>query len=89
MNSFMLANELIQYFRNTSIATAVTMVLPSPQQVSCVLHSVGSQFPCVDIHLACASLVPLFELVPRILHSHTSLDEVDTRSYVSKVKMTM
>ena len=23
MNSFMLANELIQYFRNTSIATAV------------------------------------------------------------------
>ena len=65
------------------------MVSPSPEQVSCVLDNVGNQFPCVDIHLACASLVPLFELVPRILQSHTSLDEVDTRSYVSKVKMTM
>ena len=38
MNSFMLANELIQYFRNTSIATAVRLIC-NPLYLTHMLYS--------------------------------------------------
>ena len=37
MNSFMLANEMTQYFRNTSIATAVKQNLDVTMQISSVV----------------------------------------------------